>query len=94
MSLIIKTSFKVDYPKEIIWTLITDIEKSATCFPGAELGEKLPDGYYKGNFNVKLGPMIFNFVGKFDLLNLMKRIFRPKFQLLALMQKVVAVRKE
>ncbi len=45
MSLVIKTSFKVDYPKETIWTLITDIEKSAPCFPGAELGEKLPDGY-------------------------------------------------
>ena len=78
MSLIIKTSFKVDYPKEIIWTLITDIEKSAPCFPGAELGEKLPDGYYKGNFNVKLGPMIFNFVGKFGFIELNEENFQAK----------------
>ena len=78
MSLVIKTSFEVDYPKETIWTLITDIENSAPCFPGAELGEKLPDGCYTGNFNVKLGTMCFNFVGKFGFIELNQENFQAK----------------
>jgi carbon monoxide dehydrogenase subunit G len=65
MSLIIKTSFLAEASKEQVWKLITDIEKSAPCFPGAVLGEKFPDGFYQGGFNVKLGPMTFNFAGKF-----------------------------
>jgi uncharacterized protein len=65
MALIIKTSFLADASREQVWNLITDIEKSAPCFPGAVLGEKLPDGFYQGGFNVKLGPMTFNFSGKF-----------------------------
>jgi carbon monoxide dehydrogenase subunit G len=43
-----------------------------------ELGEKLPDGYYKGNFNVKLGPMTFNFVGKFGFIELNQENFQAK----------------
>jgi len=78
MSLVIKTSFKVDYPKETIWTLITDIENSALCFPGVELGEKLPDGFNTGNFNVKLGLMSFNFVGKFGFIELNQENFQAK----------------
>ena len=70
MSLIIKTSFTSDGSIETVWNLITDIEKSAPCFPGAVLGEKLPDGFYKGAFNVKLGPMTFNFAGKFGFVEL------------------------
>ncbi len=65
MSLVIKTSFLANASKDQVWSLITDIEKSAPCFPGAVLGEKLPDGFYQGGFNVKLGPMTFNFAGKF-----------------------------
>jgi uncharacterized protein len=72
MSLIIKTSFISEGSIDKIWNLITDIEKSAPCFPGAVLGEKLPDGFYKGAFNIKLGPMTFNFAGKFGFIELQK----------------------
>jgi len=56
--------------KDKVWELITDIEKSAPCFPGAILGEKMADGFYQGGFNVKLGPMTFNFSGKFGFTHL------------------------
>ncbi len=56
--------------RDKVWDLITDIEKSAPCFPGAVLGNKLPDGFYQGGFNVKLGPMTFNFSGKFGFTEL------------------------
>jgi len=70
MALIIKTSFLANASKDKVWELITDIEKSAPCFPGAVLGEKMPDGFYQGGFNVKLGPMTFNFSGKFGFTHL------------------------
>ncbi len=56
--------------RDKVWALITDIEKSAPCFPGAILGDQLPDGFYQGGFNVKLGPMTFNFSGKFGFTEL------------------------
>ena len=56
--------------RDKVWDLITDIEKSAPCFPGTVLGNKLPDGFYQGGFNVKLGPMTFNFSGKFGFTEL------------------------
>jgi carbon monoxide dehydrogenase subunit G len=70
MALIIKTSFMANASKDKVWELITDIEKSAPCFPGAILGEKMADGFYQGGFNVKLGPMTFNFSGKFGFTHL------------------------
>jgi len=70
MALIIKTSFMANATRDKVWDLITDIEKSAPCFPGAVLGNKLPDGFYQGGFNVKLGPMTFNFSGKFGFTEL------------------------
>jgi carbon monoxide dehydrogenase subunit G len=65
MALIIKASFHADVPRNVAWDVITDIERSAPCFPGAELGEREADGSYKGAFNVKLGPLAFRFAGKF-----------------------------
>lgn len=65
MALIIKSSFHVGVPPDTAWAVLTDIERSAPCFPGAELGERMPDGSYKGAFNVKLGPLSFRFAGKF-----------------------------
>jgi carbon monoxide dehydrogenase subunit G len=44
-----------------------DIERSAPCFPGAELKEQQPDGSYKGGFTVKLGPLTLKFAGKFKI---------------------------
>ena len=37
---------------------------------GAELGERQPDGSYKGAFLVKLGPLSFRFAGKFGFLEM------------------------
>lgn len=70
MALIIKSSFNVDVPRDVAWTVLTDIESSAPCFPGAELGERMPDGNYKGVLNVKLGPLSFRFAGKFGFLEM------------------------
>jgi carbon monoxide dehydrogenase subunit G len=67
MAITIRSSFLVDAAPEQTWRSLVDIEFSAPCFPGAQLKEKLPDGSYKGAFTVKLGPLTFNFAGKFKL---------------------------
>jgi carbon monoxide dehydrogenase subunit G len=70
MAMIIKSHFSIDVPRDVAFKVLTDIELSAPCFPGAELGDKQPDGTYKGAFHVKLGPLSFRFAGKFGFLEM------------------------
>ncbi|VTU34432.1 hypothetical protein H4CHR_03413 [Variovorax sp. PBS-H4] len=65
MALTICSSFSLDAPKEEAWRLLTDIERAAPCFPGAQLLNRNEDGSWKANFVVKLGPMSFSFAGRF-----------------------------
>jgi uncharacterized protein len=67
MAITIRSSFTVDAPPSEVWATMTDIERSAPCFPGAELKEQQPDGSYKGGFTVKLGPLTLKFAGKFKI---------------------------
>ncbi|HEY4074406.1 MAG TPA: SRPBCC family protein [Herbaspirillum sp.] len=70
MAMIIKSHFNINVPRDVAFKVLTDIELSAPCFPGAELGEKQPDGSYKGAFHVKLGPLSFRFSGKFGFMEM------------------------
>jgi uncharacterized protein len=67
MAITIRSSFTVDAPPADVWKTMIDIERSAPCFPGAELKEKQADGSYKGGFTVKLGPLTLKFAGKFRI---------------------------
>lgn len=67
MAITIRSSFTVDAPPSDVWKTMIDIERSAPCFPGAELKEQQPDGSYKGGFTVKLGPLTLKFAGKFRI---------------------------
>jgi carbon monoxide dehydrogenase subunit G len=70
MAMTITSHFNIDVPRDVAWKVLTDIERSAPCFPGAELGEQQPDGNYKGAFHVKLGPLSFRFAGKFGFMEM------------------------
>ena len=78
MALTIKTSFNIPVSQDIAWLVLTDIERSAPCFPGAELGEPIEGGFYKGAFNVKLGPLSFRFSGKFGYIEMDKSLGTAK----------------
>ncbi|HEY2019545.1 SRPBCC family protein [Paraburkholderia sp.] len=67
MAITIRSSFIVEAPPSDVWKTMIDIERSAPCFPGAELKEQQPDGSYKGGFTVKLGPLTLKFAGKFKI---------------------------
>jgi len=67
MAVTIRSSFKIEASPADVWKTMIDIERSAPCFPGAELKEKQPDESYKGAFTVKLGPLTLKFAGKFKI---------------------------
>lgn len=67
MAITIRSSFTVEASPSEVWKTMIDIERSAPCFPGAELKEQQPDGSYKGGFTVKLGPLTLKFAGKFRI---------------------------
>ena len=67
MSLTVKSSFSLGAPADEAWRLLTDIERAAPCFPGAQLLNRNEDGSWKANFLVKLGPMSFSFAGRFQI---------------------------
>ncbi len=70
MSMHIQSAFKVNASPHETWRLLTDIERVAPCFPGAELGEAIGEGMFRANFKVKLGPISLNFAGKVGFVEL------------------------
>lgn len=60
----IKNSFEVPVGIDATWRLLTDVEKVATCMPGAELTEISDDGVFKGKVKVKVGPISLAFTGQ------------------------------
>jgi len=44
-------------PVDEVWTFLSDVLAVVRCIPGAELGESLGDGRYRGSFNLKVGPL-------------------------------------
>jgi hypothetical protein len=47
----------VEHPLETVWATITDPEKVVVCVPGATLTEKIDENNYKGEVELKFGPI-------------------------------------
>jgi carbon monoxide dehydrogenase subunit G len=60
-------AFDVPLPPAEAWTWLLDIERIATCLPGAELTEVVDARTYKGKVGVRLGPVSLSFVGQAKL---------------------------
>lgn len=56
------TTFSVPLPLEEAWTVLQDIERVATWFPGARL-DSVEEESFKGTVRVKLGPMMVDYRG-------------------------------
>ncbi len=56
------TSFSVPLPLDEAWTVLLDIERVASWFPGARL-ESVEGESFKGTVRVKLGPMMVDYRG-------------------------------
>ncbi len=53
----LKNDFTVSAPIEQTWKTLLDLERVATCLPGASLEPGSGDGVYRGAMKMKLGPV-------------------------------------
>lgn len=63
MALQFENSFEVALPPDAAWHVLLDIPRIAKCLPGATLTEIVDERTYKGNVNVKVGPVALTFAG-------------------------------
>jgi uncharacterized protein len=59
----LENSFSVDAPLDQTWSTLLDIERVATCLPGARIEPGDEDGVFRGAMKVKLGPMTVDYRG-------------------------------
>jgi uncharacterized protein len=57
MNTSISKSFSVDQNIEIVWNTLTSPEQIVGCVPGASLTEKVDEDNYKGEVELKFGPV-------------------------------------
>ena len=63
MAIQLGSSFFVPAGIEEAWAVLNDVERVASCVPGAELIEVGGDNIYKGRIAVRLGPVLMQFGG-------------------------------
>jgi uncharacterized protein len=59
----LQNEFTVDAPVERTWETLLDIERVASCLPGASIERGEEDGLYRGAMKVKVGPMTVDYRG-------------------------------
>ena len=63
MNTSINKTFHVEQPIDAVWTNLTDPEKVVVCVPGASLIEKVDQNNYKGQVELKFGPVKTGYAG-------------------------------
>jgi carbon monoxide dehydrogenase subunit G len=61
--MLFQNAFEVPLPPECAGLILLDVERIASCVPGARLTGKLDDSTWKGEIDVRLGPVALNFGG-------------------------------
>jgi uncharacterized protein len=59
----LENEFTVAAPLERTWATLLDIHRVASCLPGAKLESEESDGTFRGEMQVKLGPMTLAYKG-------------------------------
>jgi carbon monoxide dehydrogenase subunit G len=65
--MLIENAFTVATPIDELWAFLLDVERIAPCMPGAELTETVDERTWKGNVNVKFGPIAMSFAGTVEM---------------------------
>lgn len=63
MALTFENAFEVPLARGEAWRVLLDVPRVARCLPGAELTEIVDARTFKGNVNVKVGPVALTFGG-------------------------------
>ncbi len=61
--MLIENEFNVDAAPDVVYALMVDVERVATCLPGTEVLGRRDDGAYDGRMKMKLGPMKMQYAG-------------------------------
>ena len=59
----LENAFEVLAPPDEVWAFMLDVERVATCMPGAELTEVVDERTWKGKVTVKVGPVALSYQG-------------------------------
>ena len=62
----LRQAFGVPHDRTRVWEFFDDLEKVASCMPGARLLGAPVEGRADGEMKVKLGPMVSSFAGSLD----------------------------
>jgi len=63
-------NFEVKAPIDVVWeTVMSDLARTATVIPGAEVTEKVSDTVYNGLVKVKVGPLSMQYKGQVELVS-------------------------
>jgi carbon monoxide dehydrogenase subunit G len=65
----IDKSFPLQGSAEAAWAVLSDIEATASCMPGAKITERVDETHYKGTVAVKVGPASLSFRGEIEVAN-------------------------
>jgi len=68
MNVTISKTFDVAHAIDAVWSNITDPEKIVVCVPGASLTEKVDDDNFKGEVELKFGPVKTKYGGHISFL--------------------------
>jgi len=65
--MLIENEFQVDAAPDVVYALMVDVERVATCLPGTEVLGQRDDGSYDGRMKLKLGPMKMQYGGTVEI---------------------------
>jgi carbon monoxide dehydrogenase subunit G len=68
MEVKLEKQYPLDVDSAQAWALLSDLEATAGCMPGAAITEKVSESSYKGGVKVKVGPATAQFAGLVDVL--------------------------
>ena len=67
MALKLENEFVVAAPIDVTWRALLDLERVASCLPGAKIEPGDAEGIYRGSMRVKLGPMTMTYNGTAEI---------------------------
>jgi carbon monoxide dehydrogenase subunit G len=67
MAILIKETFEVEAPIEVVWRFIMDPNRVATCMPGAKLDEVVNETTFNGTIKIKVGAIMASYKGQVEM---------------------------
>jgi len=66
----LERTFALPAAADQAWKLLEDLERVASCMPGARITERVDERHFKGTVTVRLGPASLQFRGELEVLAL------------------------